>query len=198
MNKPKTPKIVSLGAIGIITIIFLAVISPLKGLSIFTFPMILFGIGLWVSGIMMLIKSIINRKSEKHQLSTLIVTILFLISFIPIGFTYMKISGQVRTKITIDVRNQSDSELLNVLIYGTGTIFEGTDTLKVSHLDQGQELRYITRAGTKAHSSGNVVMEFDIYGEHLVKNIAGEFSINPYSIKQHWTVVVNQQFLNEK
>jgi hypothetical protein len=37
-------------------------------------------------------------------------------------------------------------------------------------------------------------MEFDLDKKHISKNIAGEFSINPYVIKQQWRLIIDDSF----
>ena len=104
---------------------------------------------------------------------------ILIIAFIPVGLIYMKISGEVRTKITVNVINQLGYPASKILIYGTGNIFENPDTLKMGKLNMGEKIEHVTRPSTKPLRKGYIRMEFDIENKHIVKDIAGEFSINP-------------------
>jgi glucan phosphoethanolaminetransferase (alkaline phosphatase superfamily) len=179
----------------IITTIFLAVISPLKGLSILTFPLILIGIVLWIVSIILLISGLINKQSEKHQKIEIVIALILIISFIPIGFFSMKISGDVRTKIIVKVINRSNFTAKNVKIYGAGNIFENSDTLKINQLNKGDTTEYVTRPNTGPHRTGYIKIEFEADNKHISKNIAGEFSINPYNIQQDWEVILDNKFI---
>ena len=194
MGQIKLSKRLAIISIAIITLIFLAVISPLKGLSILTPLLILPGIVLWMVSLILLIAGLINRQRENNEKKTKMIALILIIGFIPIGLIYMKISGYVRTKITIDVINQSDFIPSNILIYGAGNIFENTDTLKVNKFNKREKIEYIIRPITKPHRNGYIRIEFDIDNKHISKNIAGEFSINPYNIQQDWEVSLGNDF----
>ena len=126
----------------------------------------------------------------------MLITFILIIGFIPMGLIYMKISGYVGTKITVNVTNQSDFVPRNLLIYGTGNIFENQDTLKVKSFNKGEQLSYTIRPSTKPHRNGYIKIEFDVNdGKHISKNIAGEFSINPYHIQQDWEVTIDNEFV---
>lgn len=182
-------------SIVIVTFIFLAVISPLKGLSILTFPLIMLGIVIWITSLILLISELFNRQKENGQKKTIVITLILIVGFIPLGLIYTKISGYARTKITVNVINQSDFIPNNILIYGEGSIFENSDTLKVNNLNKGGSIEYIIRPSTKPHRNGYIRIEFDIDNKHISKNIAGEFSINPYNIQQYWEVAVDNEFV---
>lgn len=192
MSQLKLSQRFIISSIAIITLIFLAVISPLKGLSIFTAPLIFVAVGLWLTSLILLIKGFPDRKN--YQRKTLITAIL-IIGFIPLGLFYMKISGNVRTKITVHIKNQSDFVPKNILIYGTGNIFENTDTLNANSIANGEEIKYIIWPTTKPNRKGYIRIEFDIPGKHISKDLAGEFSVNPYNIQQEWTVTLDKEFL---
>ena len=191
MSQLKLSLRIILSAIAIITIIFLAVISPLRGLSFFTAPLIFVAVGLWLASLILLIKGFPGRQNYQRQ--TLITAIL-IIGFIPLGLFYMKKSGHIRTEITIHIKNQSDSVPKNILIYGAGNIFEKPDTLKVNSFEIGEELKYTIWPVTKPGRRGYVRMEFDLSGKHYTRNIAGEFSVNPYNIQQEWTVNMHNEY----
>jgi dipeptide/tripeptide permease len=125
MHNIKTAVRHSLSALAIITVIFLAVISPWKGLSLFTFPLIMFGIALWISSVIFLIRGLADLKNETYPRTRLFLTIVSVMIFLPVGYAYMSISGIVRTRITIDVVNQLGMDLQNVSIYGAGDLFVG-------------------------------------------------------------------------
>ena len=181
-------------AIIIITIVFLSIISPLKGLSILTPFSILLGVTIWGYGLIVLISAMRNRKKENF-LNIQILTAIFLIfAFIPIGLLFMKLSGQARTRITIEVVNNSERIPSNISIFGSGSIFENSDTLKLKKLDKGESLTYKINAISKPHRRGYIKMEFDLDNKHISKNIAGEFSINPYDIKQQWRLIIDDSF----
>ncbi len=192
MNQLKLSLQSIIGAITIITLIFFAVISPLKGLSILTAPLIFVAVGLWLTSLILLIKGFPDRKN--YQRKTLVTAIL-IIGFIPLGLFYMKISGNVRTKITVHIQNQSDFIPKNILIYGTGNIFENADTLRANSFAIGEEIKYIIWPTTKPGRNGYIRIEFDIAGKHITKDLAGEFSVNPYNIQQEWTVTLDKEFL---
>lgn len=179
----------------IITVIFLGVISPWQGLSILTWPLILLGIALWIVSVIFLISGLFTNQRKNSQKKTILIALFLIIGFIPIGLIYMKISGYVRTKITVTIINQSDFIPSNVLIYGTGTIFENSDTLKVNKFNIGEEIEYVIRPSTKPHKNGYIKIEFDIDGKRIQKNIAGEFSINPYNIQQEWKIIMDNKFI---
>lgn len=179
----------------IITVIFFGVISPWQGLSILTWPLILLGIALWIVSVIFLISGLFTNQRKNSQKKTILIALFLIIGFIPIGLIYMKISGYVRTKITVTIINQSDFIPSNVLIYGTGTIFENSDTLKVNKFNKGEEIEYVIRPSTKPHKNGYIKIEFDIDGKRIEKNIAGEFSINPYNIQQEWKIIMDNKFI---
>ncbi len=120
---------------------------------------------------------------------------LLIIGFIPVGLIYMQISGIVRTKITVNVINQLDYPASKIFVHETGNIFENSDTLKMGKLNKGEKIEYVTRPSTKPHRNGYIRMEFDIENKHIAKDIAGEFSINPYNIQQDWKVSVDNEFV---
>ncbi len=155
----------------------------------------LLGIALWAVSVISLIDGLFNNQIESGQKKMIVIAILLIIGFIPIGLFYMKISGYVRTKITVNVINQSEFIPSNILIYGTGTIFENSDTLKVNKFNKGEKIEYVIRPSTKPHKNGYIRIEFDIDGKHIEKNIAGEFSINPYNIQQEWKVAIDNEFI---
>jgi hypothetical protein len=181
-------------AILIITIVFLSIISPLKGLSILTPFSILLGVTLWGLSIAFLISGLRIRDKKTITNVNILTAILLIFAFIPIGLFFMKISGNERTKISIDILNQSDHEPANIIMYGAGSIFENSDTLKLKLLNKGDSLTYTIKAITKPHRSGYIKMEFDLGKRHISKNIAGEFSVNPYSIKQEWSIIIDNSF----
>lgn len=195
MDQVKLSQKIIISSIALITLIFFAVISPLKGLSIFTPLLIFIAIVLWVTSIILLIKGFPDRKKENYQKNTL-VTIMLIVAFIPLALLYMKLSGHVRTEITVHIKNKSDFVPKNILIYGTGNIFENPDTLKVNSFAIGQELKYIIWPTTKPGRNGYIRMEFDIPDKHITKNIAGEFSVNPYNIQQEWIVTLDKEFFD--
>lgn len=141
MDQVKLSQKIIISSIALITLIFFAVISPLKGLSIFTPLLILTAIILWVTSIIFFFKGFPAWKKEFYQKKTLI-TIILIIAFVPLALLYMKVSGHVRTEITVYIKNQSDFVPKNILIYGTGNIFENPDTLKVDGFENGEELKY--------------------------------------------------------
>jgi len=192
MSQLKLSQRIAISSIAVSTLIFLAVISPLKGLSILTAPLIFAAVVLWLTSLI-LFKGFPERKNENNQV-TIIVTAALIIGFIPLALFYMKIGGRVRTKITVHIKNQSDYFPKNILIYGTGNIFENPDTLKVNSFANGEELKYIIWPETKPNAQGYIRLEFDIPGKHFTKNIAGEFSVNPYNIQQEWTVTLDKEY----
>ncbi|MFN8256946.1 MAG: hypothetical protein U0W24_14720 [Bacteroidales bacterium] len=194
MNTIKLSKIFAMVAILIIAVIFLSVISPLKGLSIFTWPLIMIGILLWIISIALFIIGLVVKKPEKTGKTSLILPVFAILCFIPFGIFSIKMSGKVRTQITVNVINESDYEASNILIYGTGNIFEGCDTLKLSKLEKGAKIQYIINPDTGPGRKGFIRMECDFEKEHVAKDIAGEFSINPYQIQQEWIVNIGNDF----
>jgi hypothetical protein len=201
MNSIKASTRISAIAFAIITAVFLAVISPLKGFGPITFPLILSGIGLWIASLIVLIIGLVKKERRETKRVNLVVVVLLILGFLPVGYLYMGISGDVRTKITINLTNQSGVNLDNVLIYGTGALFEGEDTLRIGRFENSQEIKYIIRPSTEPQKGGgkkgNVEMQFEMDGEIQSKIIAGEFSVYPLNIKQEWEVLVDQHFLNE-
>jgi len=196
MEQIKFSKKLAIISITIITVIFLAIISPIKGLSILTGPLMLLGIVLWVTSIIQLIAALSNRQGKSDQKKRIvIITIILIIAFIPLGFFYVKISGNIRTTITVNITNTSKYVPNNILIYGAGNIFENQDTLKLNKFNQGEKIEYIISPTTIPHRNGNIRMEFDIDNIHISKVIAGEFSINPYSIQQEWEVIIDNEFI---
>jgi len=189
MKQIKIAIIMAIVAILIISAIFLSIISPLKGLSILTPLFILLGITIWGFSLILLISGLRNRYKENISQISILSAIILISSFIPIGYLFMKISGEVRTKISIVIVNHSDQIPANISIYGTGNIFENTDTLKLKMLKMGDSLSYTTKAISKPHRSGYIKMEYDFNNERISKIIAGKFSINPYVIKQEWKFI---------
>lgn len=196
MRKIELSKRLIIIAIAIVTLLFIAIISPLKGLGLFTMPILLFGIGCWLFSIILLIVGLLNKGRDNYKRTTFAITLFLIIGFIPLGYFFMKLSGDVRTKITVKVINQSDFALNNVLIYGSGNIFENPDTLKIDNFEKGKQLFYIIKPTTKPHRNGNIMIEFDLESsKRISKIIAGEFSINPYELKQYWEVNIDNAFL---
>lgn len=191
MKQIKIAIIMAIIAILIISVIFLSIISPLKGLSILTPLSILLGITIWGFSLILLISGLRNRDKENISKINILTAIISISSFIPIGYLFMKISGEARTKISIVIVNHSDQIPANISIYGTGNIFENTDTLQLKMLKKGDSLRYTTKAIGKPHRSGYIKMEFDFNNKRISKIIAGKFSINPYVIKQEWKFIVD-------
>lgn len=196
MKQIKIAIIMAIVAILIISVIFLSIISPLKGLSILTPLSILLGITIWGFSLILLISGLRNRYKENISKISILSAIILISSFIPIGYLFMKISGEVRTKISIVIVNHSDQIPANISIYGTGDIFENTDTLKLKMLKMGDSLSYRTRAISKPHRSGYIKMEYDFNNERISKIIAGKFSINPYVIKQEWKFIFKNARFN--
>ena len=184
----------ALVAILIITAVFISTISPLKGIGIFTTLSIFLGILIWGLSLILLISGL--KTKENISKARILISIFFITAFIPLGYLFMKISGRVRTRITVSIVNHSDHKPANIKIYGVGNIFENTDTLKLEMLKKGESISYIIQAISKPHRSGYIKMEFDFNNKHYSKNIAGKFSINPYEIKQKWEVIIDNSFLN--
>jgi energy-coupling factor transporter transmembrane protein EcfT len=176
-----------------ILIVFISIISPLKGLGIFTSLFIFLGILIW--GISLI--SLISGLKTKEYISKIriLMSIFFIAAFIPLGYLFMKISGRVKTKISVAILNHSDHKPANIKIYGVGNIFENTDTLKLEMLKKGESISYIIQASSKPHRSGYIKMEFDLKNKYISKNITGRFSVNPYEIKQEWSIVINNSFV---
>jgi hypothetical protein len=195
MRQIELAKKLAIISIVIITVIFLGEISPLKGLGILTWSILEAGILLWLTSLLLLIVGLFNRKKENEPKKNITMALLLTLGFIPLGFMYMTISGNIRTKITVSISNQSDFIPGNVLIYGTGNIFESTDTLKVASFKKGEKIEYVIQPSTAPHRHGYIRMEFDVDNKHISKEIAGEFSINPYNIKQEWEVVIDNEFV---
>lgn len=193
MKQNRIALIMALIAILIITIVFISIITPLKGLGILTTLSIFLGISIWGLSLIIFISGLKNK--ENISKVRILITILLIIAFIPTGYLYMKISGQMRTRISVDVVNKSDYNPANIRIYGVGNIFENTDTLKLEMLKKNESMTYTIQAISKPHRSGSIMMEFDLNKMHFSKNIAGEFSINPYEIKQEWMVVIDNSFI---
>jgi hypothetical protein len=194
MKQIKLAQKLALIAILIITIIFLSILSPLKGLSILTPLAIVLGITIWGYGLIVLVLGLRNRKKENFSDIKILTAIILICGFIPIGILFMKISGKARTRITIEVVNQSERNPSNISIFGSGIIFENSDTLKLKKLNKGESLTYTINAISKPHRSGYIKMEFDLDKKHISKNIAGEFSVNPYVIKQQWRLIIDDSF----
>jgi hypothetical protein len=178
-----------------ITVVFLGEISPWQGLGIITFFVLLVGIILWATGLILLIKEISIKQKENDQKKGVLISTVLIISFIPISILYVGISEYINTKITVDVINRSPYKATNILIYGAGNIFDDSDTLKVKTFNSGEKIEYITRPSTAPGRKGYIKMEFDVDNKHVSRNIAGEFSINPYSIQQDWNVIVDNKFV---
>lgn len=121
--------------------------------------------------------------------------LILVIGFIPTGILFIGLSEAVITEITVNVMNQSDYLGSDVLIYGTGNIFESSDILKIDNFNIGEKIEYITRPSTAPHRNCFIRMEFDINNKHISKDIAGEFSINPYIIQQNWEIVIDNEFV---
>ncbi len=194
MKQIKVAIILAIIAILIITIVFISIISPFKGLGILTPLSILLGITIWGYSLTLLVSGLKNKENIS-KVRILISTVL-IIAFIPIGYLFMKISGQERTKISIVVVNRSDHKPANIRIYGIGNIFENTDTLKLKLLNKGESMTYTIRAISKPYRTGYIRMEFDFNNKPISRKIAGKFSINPYDIKQEWRVIIDNSFLN--
>ena len=181
-------------AILIITIVLIFIISPLKGLGILTPFSIFLGISIWGFSLILLISGLKYRNKENISKVRILITIVLIIAFIPVGYLFMKISGKARTRITVAIVNHSGQKPTNIKIYGIGNIFENADTLKLGMLNQGESMIFTIQAISKPHRSGHIKMEFDIKNKHISKNIAGRFSINPYEIKQEWNVTIDNSF----
>jgi len=194
MKQIKLAQKLALIAILIISITFLSILSPLKGLSILTPLVIVLGITIWGYGLIVLISGLRNRKKDNFSDIQILTATILICAFIPLGILFMKLSGQARTKITIEVVNHSKRTPSNISIFGSGSIFENSDTLKLKKLNKGESLTYTINAISKPHRSGHIKMEFDLDNKHISKNIAGEFSINPYDIKQQWRLIIDDSF----
>ena len=193
MKQNRIALIMAAIAILIITIVFISIITPLKGLGILTTLSIFLGISIWGLSLIIFISGLKNK--ENISKVRILITILLIIAFIPTGYLYMKISGQIRTRISVAVVNKSDYIPANIRIYGVGNIFKNADTLKLEMLKKNVSKTYTIQAISKPHHSGYIKMEFDLNKKHFSKNIAGEFSINPYEIKQEWMVVIDNSFI---
>jgi hypothetical protein len=189
-------RILAISSILIITVIFVAVISPLKGFGILTPLLLLIGILLWVGSLILLLAGYFNKHRDRSRGKSLIITLILVAAFIPIGIIYSTISENVRTKITVIITNQSDYIPYNISVYGAGSIFENPDTMKMGRFGKGEQMQYTTWPATKPFRSGYIRMDFDIDGKHISKDIAGEFSINPYFIQQEWEITVDNEFVN--
>lgn len=169
-------------------------ISPLRGLSIVTWPLLQLAVVLWLISLVLVIRGL-NRKEENVQRKTKWIALALVIGFVPIGLVYIKIGGDVTTKITVHILNKSSSVASNVLVYGTGNIFEDSDTLKLNTFNNGENIEYVTWPNTGPHRNGYIRMEFDIADKHITKDVAGEFSINPYDIQQQWDIIMDSAFI---
>jgi hypothetical protein len=194
MKQIRIAIIMAIIAILIITIVFIFIISPLKGLGILTPFSIFLGISIWGFSLILLISGLKYRNKENISKVRILITIVLIIAFIPVGYLFMKISGKARTRITVAIVNHSGQKPTNIKIYGIGNIFENADTLKLGMLNQGESMIFTIQAISKPHRSGHIKMEFDINNKHISKNIAGRFSINPYEIKQEWNVTIDNSF----
>lgn len=195
MKQVKIAFLMAMIAIMIITIVFISIISPLKGLGILTPLSIFLGISIWGSSLILIFSGLKHKNKENISKIGILITIVLILAFIPIGYLFMKISGKVRTRISVDVVNNSDYQPANIRIYGVGNIFENTDTLKLEKLKKGESMTYTIQAISKPHRSGYIKMEFDFNKKHISKNIAGNFSINPYEIKQEWSLIIDNSFI---
>jgi len=120
-----------------------------------------------------------------------ITTAVLLIAFLPVSWEYMQKAGKARTQITVHVVNNSDKVAEQIAIYGSGTIFEKTDTLKIGQLKPGETFIYQAQPVTKPHRVGHIRMDFYIGDQSYSKTIAGEFSVNPYQLQQNWEVGID-------
>ena len=202
MEKIRGPVKFALLALAIITVVFAAVVSPWKGLSIATFPVIMTGLGCWIGSVILLFRGLGKRKIQPFSQMTGMAAILLVLAFVPVAYAYMVISGQARTKITVAVSNRSGVDLHRVRVYGSGNYFLPQDTLKMAVLPAGQSLTYVIWPDTKpvkgGRPPGNVVMEFDADGEHVVRAVAGAFSGYPSSVQQEWATTVERDWWPRK
>ncbi len=197
MNPFKLSIRLTIIALVIITIVFLSVITPFRGIGFMTTIIVKVGGGLWVASIILLIFGLVKQKGKRQHDYTnrKAMALLLIISLIPISFFYWKISGIVRKKIVVAVSNDSSTTAKNIKIYGTGSIFEKSDTLRVDFLVRGEHIIYSIMPVTKRNRSGHIVMEFDANDKHITKTIAGEFSTNPYRIQQNWRVIIDNELI---
>lgn len=199
MNNFRLSAIFSGLAMALITVVFLAVISPWKGLGIATPYMIMSGIGSWFAGILFFISAVVRKHHKTNPKSYLFLSILFLLIFIPVGYSYMYMSGRVRTKITVRLTNKSGSTLEDVVVYGSGPLFIGQDTLWLARFENEQEVKFKIWPDTKPQKGGgkkgNVELQYTLNGEQNSKTIAGEFSVYPSHIQQKWDVTIDPGFL---
>jgi len=195
MKHIKTAQKAAVLSVVIISIVILATLSPLKGLSLLTWPLILSGIALWIAGVVLLIAGLSDRASRGEHKRTTVLTLLLITGFVPLWMIYMKTGGNARSTITVTVTNQSDFIPGHVSIYGTGTIFEHCDTLKRNDFKKGEKIAYVVRPVTKPGRRGFIRMELEVDSQRSSKDIAGEFTVNPYDIQQEWEVTIDNEFV---
>ena len=78
-------------ALAIITVVFAAVVSPWKGLSIATFPVIMTGLGCWIGSVILLFRGLGKRKIQPFSQMTGMAAILLVLAFVPVAYAYMVI-----------------------------------------------------------------------------------------------------------
>lgn len=191
MNKIRTSLILALVAIGLITLVFISLLASPKGLGLLNMPLLLAGLGSWLVGAVLLITGVVKKTTEVLSKKTVITTAILLIAFLPVSWNYMQQAGKVRTQITVHVVNNSDKVAEQIAVYGSGTIFEKADTLKIGQLKPGEAFNYLAQPVTKPHRVGHIRMDFYIGNQSYSKTIAGEFSVNPYQLQQNWEVTLD-------
>lgn len=196
MKEIRISLILALVAIGLISLVFVALSLNERGLSILNMPLLVAGFGCWLAGLILFVSGVLKRPSGKASGKTIVLTVIALVSFFPLGWKYMLSAGKARTTITVQVTNRLETEIATVRIYGSGDIFENTDTFRVERLRPGEQLKYENRAVTKPHRSGEIRMDFGMGEQAYRKTIAGKFTVNPYQLQQNWEVVIDQNFLN--
>ncbi len=182
-------------AIIIATIVLLFVISPLKGLGPATFPMIILSVVLWITALILTLRTSDPSADSLAYKGYKKITVLLLLLFLPLSWGYIKISGHLRTQISISIENQSSNSLADVLVYGTGDIFTGTDTLQLSWLEVGNQFKHKINPRTKPHLEGVIKIDYSIDGKRYSKIISDRYSINPYHIPQKLDVHIDDAFL---
>lgn len=199
MTNIRTAKRFSLWAFALITVIAAADISPLHGLSVATFPLILLALALWAAGTILLIRGLMHLKQENPGRASLFWAVLFTAGFLPAGYGYMVLAGYARTRITVELTNRSGMELRAVTLYGAGEIFAEEDTLRRTSLAEGETLRYSINASSEPQrgggKKGDIVLEFDTERGHVSRVVAGPFSVYPLNIQQRWEITVDSNYL---
>jgi len=191
----KISRILAIASILIITLIFVATLSPAKGFGIITFPLLMIGILIWVASLIFFLIGFFNKTRDKNQKRSVILSIILIAGIIPLSIIYTATVQYVKTKITVSITNRSDYIPVNILVYGTGNIFNNPDTLKLDKLNKEGIIKFSIWPSTRPFGTGFIKMDYDIGENHISKNIAGEFSINPYMIQQHWEVIFDNGFM---